>query len=213
MNQKDIDSLKSVFAPTIRRSQLSTGRGSIEIVSDYQSIQECQLTILQDETLDDIERLQEYGFTSNPPSGSDAALIFVGSNRDHAIVVATDSREYRKKNLLPGEVAIYDKNGSEIYLKSTNEIEIKNTNNSIVLDSTKIELSVGLNKLTIDATGVKISVGGVESTIDATGLTSTSVSDSTGSMDTIRSIYNSHTHPYVDTPVGPSTTSVTTGVM
>ena len=211
MNENDIDDVKRLLSPTFRRSQLSNGRGSIEVVSDYKSIQECQLTLLADEVREDIERLQEYGFTSNPPSGSDAAVIFLNGNRDHGIIIATDSRQYRPKNLNSGEVCIYDKNGSEILLKNSGEIEIKNPlGNSFVLDNTKMEISIGINKITLDSSGLKISINGVETTIDSTGLTSTSVSDSTGSMDDIRTIYNSHAHPYVDTPVGASVTSVTT---
>lgn len=201
MNSDDIDGIKRILSPTMRRSQLSNGRGAIEIVSDYKSIQECQISILSDETHDSVERLQEYGFTSNPPSGSDAAIIFIGSNRDHGVIIATDSREYRKKNLKAGEVCIYDKNGSEIYLKSDGSISL--------LSNTKFEIEIGLNKLKLDATGLTVTISGVETKIDSSGITSKSISDETGSMDEIRDVYNSHTHPYVDTPIGASVTSTT----
>jgi phage gp45-like len=71
---------------------------------------------MADEAKDGVERVQEYGFTSVPLSGSDAVLVFVGGNRDHGVIVATDSREHRPGGMEAGDVAIYDHRSNLITL-------------------------------------------------------------------------------------------------
>ena len=44
-------------------------RGKITLVVSSEPIQRVQLSGLADETLQDLEHLQEFGFTSNPPEG------------------------------------------------------------------------------------------------------------------------------------------------
>ena len=197
MSPEDIKAIQKLMAPTANRSKLGTARGAVETVRDSGNLQTVQITLLEDETRDRIERLQEYGFTSNPPAGSDAAVIFIGGNRDHGVIVGVDSREYRKKNLDSGEVCLYDKNGSEIYLKKTNEILVKS--------SLKITLETTGATLELSATGLKITVGGVETTIGASGIsTQGGISDSGGSMAAIRAAHNTHTHQTTGLPPSPT---------
>jgi phage baseplate assembly protein V len=84
----------------------------------------------------------EYGFTSNPPDGSDAICLSMAGDRNNTVVIATNHQSYRMKNLGSGEVAIYDLHGQSVYLTATGIIvngaglPIKVTNTSaITLDS------------------------------------------------------------------------------
>lgn len=45
-------------------------RGKITLVVSAEPVQRVQLSGLADETLQDLEQLQEFGFTSNPPAGN-----------------------------------------------------------------------------------------------------------------------------------------------
>lgn len=119
------DDVKKITSGTARRAMLNNSRGAINTVKDSGNIQIVQATLLDEEIRDKVERIQEFGFTSNPPADSDCVFVAIGGNRDHLIAIATDSRQYRKKSLEPGEVCIYDKKGSEIYLKKNGDIEIK----------------------------------------------------------------------------------------
>lgn len=102
-------------------------RAVLNVVDDEGNMQLVQISLLEDEVIDDVERFQDYGFTSVPEEGAEATVVFVGADRSHPIVVVADDRRVRKKGLKPGEVAVYHKNGDFIYLKNEKEIEIKTT--------------------------------------------------------------------------------------
>lgn len=201
MREEDISNIKRIVSPTMRRAQLSTARGSIESVKDSGNIQTVQVTLLAEEVRDKVEKIGEYGISSNPPPGSDAAVIFVGGNRDHGLVIGTENRQFRKTGLKPGEVCLYDHLGQEIYIKTTGEIIITN--------------SVG-NKIEIGLTSIKITGMGVETIFDISGVkTKANISDSVGTLAQLRAevaalkaAYNSHTHPYLNM-TSPSTTGQT----
>lgn len=100
-------------------------RAVLNVVDDEGNMQRVQISLLEDEVIDGVERFQNYGFTSVPDGGSEATVVFVGADRSHPVVVVADDRRVRKKGLKPGEVAVYHKNGDFIHLKNENEIEVK----------------------------------------------------------------------------------------
>lgn len=63
-------------------------RGKITLVVSSEPIQRVQLSGLADETLQDLEHLQEYGFASHPPDGSEAVVIPLGGNTSHGLTVS-----------------------------------------------------------------------------------------------------------------------------
>lgn len=86
-------------------------RGKITLVVSSEPIQRVQLSGLADETLQDLEHLQEYGFASHPPDGSEAVVIPLGGNTSHGVIVCSQHGSYRIKNLKPGETAIFNHEG------------------------------------------------------------------------------------------------------
>lgn len=90
------------------------GRGVIRAVKDTGARQQAQIEMLKDEVIDDVEHMQNYGFTSHP-TGGDCAVAFNGGNREQGIVLVIDDRRYRIP-LLAGEVAMYDDLGNKIEL-------------------------------------------------------------------------------------------------
>lgn len=119
-----VDLITKVTAPLRNRVANMVARAVISAVDDAKKVQLVQLGLLTDETRDDIERFQEYGFTSNPPTGSEAVVVFVGGSREHGLAIGTEDRRYRIRNLTSGEVAVYDKTGSKIVLKANGNIEL-----------------------------------------------------------------------------------------
>lgn len=83
---------------------------------DAKKMQELKASVLAGELRDGVERFQEFGFTSRPPDGGEAVIVFLGGSRDHGVVVATDDRRYRLRNLAKGEVALYDDLGNYVRL-------------------------------------------------------------------------------------------------
>lgn len=99
-------------------------RGKINLTKSADKIQKVQVSALADETLQDVELMQHFGFTSHPPASTEALIIPIGGKTSHSVVVATENGQFRVKALKSGEVAIYDQSGSSIVLKQGKVIEI-----------------------------------------------------------------------------------------
>ncbi|NCB53135.1 MAG: phage baseplate assembly protein V [Clostridia bacterium] len=124
--------IKKITKPVADRAALSIARAILKVVNDSLPIQAVQIDLLAGETRDKVERLQEYGFTSVPLSGCRGIALFIGGDRSHGAVIATDDNRYRKKGLASGEVAIYTDEGDSIHLKRGRIIEITAVNGVVV---------------------------------------------------------------------------------
>ena len=111
-----IRTINKVMAPLARCVTLMVARGVVGLINDSTLMQSVQVQLLSGETRD-MERFQNYGFSSAPFAGAEAACVFVRGNRDHGIVVAVDDRRYRLSGLQNGEVAIYTDEGDSVILK------------------------------------------------------------------------------------------------
>jgi phage baseplate assembly protein V len=114
-----VNPLKRAMDPMLRRVMLMVGRAVLELVNDASKMQSAQVSLLDDEVRDNVERFQNYGFTSVPEAGAEGVALSVTGNRDHVILVAVDDRRYRKLGMQPGEVAVYTKWGDFIHLKQS----------------------------------------------------------------------------------------------
>lgn len=99
-------------------------RGVLHLVKSADNIQKVQASGLADETLQDVELMQQFGFTSVPPANTQAVILPIGGQTTHGIVIATENGSFRVKNLQGGDVAVYDESGSSIVLKKGRLIEI-----------------------------------------------------------------------------------------
>ena len=124
----DLKSIERLFAPLRNRIANLVARAVVQLVDDDAKLQLLQVGVLADETRGELERMQEYGFTSVPLPGAEATVLFVGGRRDHGIVVAVDDRRHRKTGLQPGEVAVYNNAGAHVLLKADGSIEVHGTN-------------------------------------------------------------------------------------
>lgn len=138
---------------------LVVGRCILTAIKDGGKIQTNQITIMKGETQDDVERFQEYGFTSVPLPGCEAIAVFVGGNRESASVIATDDRRHRLKGLSPGDVALYTSGGSFIKLAATGLITVETTGN--------VEVKAGTIKLGNGATEAAVLGDLFKATFDA----------------------------------------------
>lgn len=98
-------------------------RGVVGRVDSAGPVQLVSLSGLAGEDLRDQEQFQEYGYTSNPPSGTMGVLVPLGGKTSHSIIIATEHGQYRLTSLKPGEVALYTDEGSKIVLKRGRVIE------------------------------------------------------------------------------------------
>jgi phage baseplate assembly protein V len=170
-----------LVAPLKRRVLLTVGRAVLTAVNDATKAQSVQLTGLADEVCDDVERFQEYGFTSVPLADCEAVLVAVGGNRAHGIVVATEDRRYRPTGLAAGEVALYTSaNGKRVFLKADGTVNIGTSPSDFVALATLVKNEITALRNTVNSlvstfnahghTGAAV-VGGVTGTSSATVLT------------------------------------------
>lgn len=164
------------------RMALMISRAVLLLVNDGLKLQGLQVSLLADEVRDDVERFQNYGFTSHPHPGAEAIAACVQGSRDHVVVLAVDDRRYRLQGLQAGEVAIYTDEGDKIVLKRGGVVELT--------AATKVRVVAPL----VEMTGALQVAGNVTSggAITAAG----NVADQGGAktMAGMRANYNAHKH-------------------
>lgn len=193
--------LRKILAPLSKRIALMVSRAVVSLVKDSFAMQGLQVQALADEVLD-VERFQNYGFTSVPLAGAEAIVLSLGGHRDHAIAIAVDDRRYRKKNLASGEVALYTDEGDYILFKRGRTIEVvagtkvKVTAPEVeVIASTKVRLATPLVEIT-----AALTVAGL-----ITGQAGIVLTGGTATHDGVN-IGKTHVHGGVQS--GPNTTGV-----
>lgn len=96
-------------------TQIAIARGTVKAVDDQSDLQELQTEALNGEVLDEVEHFQPYGYTSNPPIGSEACLVTVGDDRAHMIALGVNDRAVRCTDLDLGDTCMYSLHGTEIH--------------------------------------------------------------------------------------------------
>jgi phage baseplate assembly protein V len=130
-----------VATETRQRVNMSVARGLVALADDGKKMQRVQLRLLSDETKDNVEHFQPYGFTSVPLQGAEAVCVFVGGGRDHGLVVCVDDRRYRLKNLEGGEVALYTDEGTSVVLRRGKIVEVTCKEYRLTCEKLTIEAS------------------------------------------------------------------------
>jgi phage baseplate assembly protein V len=129
-----IRAIDKMIQPLRNNMKMMVARALLDSVDDAQGIQVVKVGLLADE-VSEMERFQNYGFSSNPSKDAEGVCLFVGGNREHGICIALDNREFRLKNLGEGQVALYDEFGSNILLKNDGTISINSDKVEIGADA------------------------------------------------------------------------------
>lgn len=165
------------------------GRAILSIVNDGGAIQVVQAVPFDGEPRDDIERLQQYGFTGNPHPGAEAVIAFMGGNQDHGVVISVEDRRYRMTGLGTGEVAIYDDLKQSVHLTRSG-IVVKGAGLPMLFtDTSKITLDAD-----VDITGKTTVSKDVESLANIKAAQDISDQGGSHSMGSMRATYNGHDH-------------------
>ncbi len=190
--------VESAMASLKRRIRMLATRVTVTGVDDSQKIQTVQVTALDGERLADVQRLQPYGFTANPPLGGNGLMICIGGSRTHPVVIVSDDGSKRLLNLAPGECAIYDNAGNFVHIKA-GQIHVKHATkvySESPLTHCSGDAEVDGNglvhgDLTVQGNLVVSGTGAVTGALSS----STSVADPSGHMAEMRTFYNAHVHP------------------
>lgn len=133
-------------------------RAVVNLVSDAAKFQALQITMMADQTPDDVERFQTYGHTSVPHPGAEGLALAVGGSTGHTVVICVDDRRYRMVGLQAGEVALYDDLGHKVHL----------TRDGIVIDGAGQDIRF-INTPTVRVEADLYVTGEIVATGDVTG--------------------------------------------
>lgn len=185
-----LEAIKDEIARLRRRILLSVVQGIVNIVNDTPGIQIMQVGLGSGYIRDNTPRMQEYGFTSNPPSGGFAIVLSAGGNISDAVVIATDDPRYRPINLNSGEAKMYDNVGKFIYLSAA----------GIIIDAAGSPVTIeNASTVTINASGtvtVNTSADVVLNTplLKVSGDIIDNYGTNTHTIGEMRTLYNEHYH-------------------
>lgn len=162
MSEALFRAIKKATAPLMQRINNMMSRGVLTGIDNNQGYQALQATLWSGEVQDDMERVQQYGFTSRPPLGSEVIVIFPQGDRSHPIVLAVDNRALRPKDLNDeeGDNAMYSAGGNFIRLQAADgKIYIDAPHNVIIRSDETLRLEAKNIEIHADAK-IKWDVGG-----------------------------------------------------
>lgn len=159
-------------------------RGRLTRVNSAVKIQQAQVNALAGEQLQDAELFQHFGFTSNPPAGTQCVMLPLGGQTSHSLIIATEHEKYRITQLASGEVAIYSMEGAYVAIKKGRIVEV---------DCDIYRVRCKQYEVTTEDYSVAATKSAVFDTPNLHG--TNEVSDGKSTMSDLRSTYNGHTHP------------------
>lgn len=83
-----------------------------------------QAQVLDDELLNNLHRVEPYGFSYRPKPGSQTYLLFPAGDRSSGVAIVIGDKRYQM-NLVEGEVAIHDDEGNWVHIKRGGIIEAR----------------------------------------------------------------------------------------
>lgn len=124
-------------------------------ISDSGKRQTMQVEVTKGELIDDVERLQQYGMSSNPPvAGTDCLVAFLGGNREQGVVIVAENRQFRLTGLESGEVALFDDLGNVIKL-GRQRLEVTAVT-ELIASAPQVQIVAGASTFAISDAGVEI---------------------------------------------------------
>ena len=172
------------------------GRGRIKSVNDSGPVQTMQVQ-LGNEIHDNLPRLADFGFNSLPPVDTDVCVLFIGGDRSNGVAISTGHQSTRKKNLFPGESALYDSIGKFIHL--TKDGIIIDAANQFVTVNNATTVTVNASSTVTVNTPADVVVNSDTSTINAT--TSATVNSDTVVVNSDTSTINATSYAAVNSDV------------
>lgn len=185
------------------------GRGRITLVDDSGPVQMVQLRMNGIERPSSRYRVPEFGFSSNPPIGSDALAAHIAGDRSAGAVVGTNHQQSRPRGLAPGESILYSEDGKSVYLKNGSIVVEAKGQDVVVNDAANVTWNCsGDFKIVAGGKFSVVAPGGSEfdtPTLSSTGDMQDNVATNDETMKGMRERYDEHTHDVVNVQGGSST--------
>lgn len=183
----------SALEEVFRRIQMMFSRGRVTYVDDSGPVQKMQVRLSGLETSDNRLRIQEFGFTSNPPIGTDVLGLHISGDRSAGTVFASNHQPSRPKGLQAGETMLYSQDGKYVYITASGGI-------SVFANGQPVNVT-GATTVTINAsTEVLVNTPILKCTGDILDNCNTNTDTVAG----MRTVANGHTHPILLVQTGSS---------
>lgn len=161
-------------------------RGEVISVSDAGGAQTVTVRTHDGFVHADVEVLQMFGVASHPPvDGAMALLLAVGADPAHLVALPIGNPARRFGAQAAGEAAVYAHNGSRVHIRADGAVEVWGAAEVRVHAATKVAITAPL----VECSGDLHCAG--------------NVSDSHGTLASLRGHYNAHHHggsPTTDQP-------------
>lgn len=155
------------------RLQLMFGHGRGTVVGNDR----VQVSALDGEPLENIKRVEPYGFSYRPHPGCEAYFLCPNGDRSYGAALILGDKKYQM-TLKHGEVAVHDDQGQSVHLTRT----------GIVVTGAGLPVTItGTPKVRIEAPLLEVT-GDIKDRCDEGGR----------SMQSMREVYDVHVHPEND---------------
>ena len=129
-------------------------RAIVTQVDDSGPQQLVALSGLNGQTFGETVRSQHFGYTSNPPPGSEGVALMLGGGADRVLSLGLEHPQYRPTDLPVGASQQYDMDGNHVDIRN-GVLQVAHAK-KIVLTVGSSTLVVTTDTITITATNVKI---------------------------------------------------------
>jgi len=117
-----LDDVLRLMRPLTTRVANVVGRGVVLAVDASTKLQTVQVECLPGEIRDAVEHFEGYGMTARPLVGAEVVIVSLNGRREHAIALDAADRRYRPRDLVAGEVAVYNHTGAKVVMKVNGDI-------------------------------------------------------------------------------------------
>jgi phage baseplate assembly protein V len=123
----------------------------INRVNEALAVQRLQVTLVADEVVDDVDHVQPYGTSFNPPSGSEAIVLNVGGMASYPVAILSHKPGSRPTDADPGCGGLYVEAGWKLYIDSDGKLNLgAKAGASAVARADKVDAEVSALKSDID---------------------------------------------------------------
>jgi len=112
-----LEMVNKLMMPIKRGISVMIAKALITSVTDgNKTIQLVQVDLGNNQAASDIERVQNFGFSSHPKNLAQAIVLALAGNRDHMVVIAVDDSNFRP-GVAKGDSVVYNSDDMRIELK------------------------------------------------------------------------------------------------
>lgn len=158
--------LNGLFRRLKARVDSMVSKAVISRVNEALSVQRLQVTLVADEVVDDVDNVQGYGVSFNPPSGSEAIVLNVGGMASHPVAICAYHPDQRPTDADTGCGGLYTASEWRVYIDADGVVHLgAKAGASPVARADKVDDEI--SKLKTDIDNLKNALSNIQGTAPA----------------------------------------------